>query len=65
MKVLKIVADTGVYYTNKPDVNIPYGQSIKMQMQIEMSEEEYEKIPATEEASKFFRGEVVGQRPKE
>lgn len=68
MKVLKVVADSGVYYSNKEDQQnpkLPFGQGVRSYQYIEMSEEEYNAIPATEEAAKFFRGEITGQRPKE
>lgn len=65
MKVWQVTADSGVYYTKEDLVPSFQGNTVQGYHQVEMSEEEYNAIPATEEAAKFFRGEIVGQRPKE
>lgn len=65
MKVLMVIADSGVYYTNNPEHAHPGYTGVKSYQYMEMSEEEYNAIPATEEAAKFFQGKRIGQRPKD
>lgn len=63
MKVLKVMSESGIYYTKHIEEAHPGQTGIRSYEYMEMSEEDYNAIPATEEAAKFFRGERIGQRP--
>lgn len=60
MKVLKVTSSSGVYVTR--NLETPYGQDVRSYEFLEMSEEEYNELPETDEAKRFFQGKLIAQR---
>ena len=65
IKVLKIVTDAGVFY-NKEQLEGTFPNRfvyVRSQEVISMEESDYDTLPATESAKRFFEGRPVGERP--
>lgn len=65
IKVLRVVTANGVYYNREENRPAPQNLTLVQSSEvITMEEEEYNAIPASEDAARFFAGERIGSRPE-
>lgn len=64
--VVKVFTSAGTYYSRDHVGKLPQGSDLEIHRieVLSMTEGEYQSIPASLEAKKFFNGDAVGTRPE-